>query len=514
GLGRLTSANGSYIEPFNSNFTQRFQQSFVYAKNGNLSSKRFHDPVSGSVQDVWSYQYTNHQVTNIDSSKSGNDTLVMQYDANGNLTRQRDNVKDLTKRISIDSQDRITQIQDGNNAILGSYWYDESGFRIRKSSLEPKNNVFSNVEILYPSKFFGLEFIESENVISSVNNVYLNGVRIAALNEAGALAYYLTDQVDSVSTVLDDEGNTLSLMQYLPYGETFVQRGDTNFAPKFNSQELDRESGFYFFNARFYDPGIARFTSADTIIDGELDTQGWNRFSYVKGNPIGAKDPTGHDAIVDTLAGVNHVLNKLGDSSYKAGTASKDGSFVGNSVGLLHDSAGLVYKTAASLVPKNRKELEEVAVTGYGSQLAKTTAKGLAKVGDDIGKIPLGFKNSNQYKKAMSELDNIMKSKNISDYNIGVRGSSVTGQSFKTGKPFNAKSDIDVFVESADLTKGSKTSKNIPGFVHPETINGKNPEIGSWSERWGKILNRDISVGGFEKGKVPNQPTIFYGNNK
>ncbi|MBE0302026.1 RHS repeat-associated core domain-containing protein [Leptospira interrogans] len=226
---------------------------------------------------------------------------TLQYDANGNLTRQRDNVKDLTKRISIDSQDRITQIQDGNNAVLGSYWYDESGFRIRKSSLEPKNNVFSNVEVLYPSKFFGLEFIESENVISSVNNVYLNGVRIAALNEAGALAYYLTDQVDSVSTVLDDEGNTLSLMQYLPYGETFVQRGDLNFSPKFNSQELDRESGFYFFNARFYDPGIARFTSADTLIDGELDTQGWNRFSYVKGNPIGAKDPTGHLVAGDPL---------------------------------------------------------------------------------------------------------------------------------------------------------------------------------------------------------------------
>ncbi|WP_061261006.1 RHS repeat domain-containing protein, partial [Leptospira interrogans] len=180
------------------------------------------------------------------------------------------------------------------NAILGSYWYDESGFRIRKSSLEPKNNVFSNVEILYPSKFFGLEFIESENVISSVNNVYLNGVRIAALNEAGALAYYLTDQVDSVSTVLDDEGNTLSLMQYLPYGETFVQRGDLNFSPKFNSQELDRESGFYFYNARFYDPGIARFTSADTLIPDEYNSQAWNRFAYVYNNPIGAKDPTGH----------------------------------------------------------------------------------------------------------------------------------------------------------------------------------------------------------------------------
>ncbi len=92
-------------------------------------------------------------------------------------------------------------------------------------------------------------------------------------------------------------------MQYLPYGEAFVQRGDLNFAPKYNSQELDRESGFYFYNARFYDPGIARFTSADAIIDGEFDTQGWNRFSYVKGNPIGAKDPSGHlgeSQVVDT----------------------------------------------------------------------------------------------------------------------------------------------------------------------------------------------------------------------
>ncbi|WP_235594082.1 SpvB/TcaC N-terminal domain-containing protein [Leptospira interrogans] len=298
GMGRLTSANGSYIEPSNSNFTQRFQQSFSYAKNGNLTAKRIHDPANGNVTDDWSYVYTNHQVTNIDSSKSGNDALVMQYDANGNLTRQRDNAKDLTKRIQVDSQDRVTQIQDGNNAILGSYWYDEGGFRIRKSSLEPKNNQFANVEILYPSKFYGLEFIEAENVLSSVNNIYLNGVRIAAMNEAGALAYFLTDQVDSVSTVLDDEGNTLSTMQYLPYGETFVQRGDTNFAPKYNSQELDRESGFYFYNARYYDPGIARFTSADTVIDGELDSQGWNRFSYVKGNPIGAKDPTGHETQV------------------------------------------------------------------------------------------------------------------------------------------------------------------------------------------------------------------------
>ncbi|AZQ04274.1 hypothetical protein LEP1GSC190_19490 (plasmid) [Leptospira mayottensis 200901116] len=314
GLGRLTSANGSYLGIADGNLSRKFQQSFEYAKNGNLVSKRIHDPASSNVSDEWSYVYSNHQVTNIDSTKTGNDTFTLQYDANGNLTRQRDNIKDLTKRIQVDSQDRITQIQDGNNAILGSYWYDEGGFRIRKSSLEPKNNVFSNVEILYPSKFFGLEFIESENILTSVNNVYLNGVRIAALNEAGALAYYLTDQVDSVSHVLDDEGNTLSLMQYLPYGETFVQRGDLNFSPKFNSQELDRESGFYFFNARYYDPGIARFTSADTLIPDEYNSQAWNRFAYVYNNPIGAKDPTGH-APQDENAGFKDASKNIAKSA-------------------------------------------------------------------------------------------------------------------------------------------------------------------------------------------------------
>ncbi|WP_243398024.1 SpvB/TcaC N-terminal domain-containing protein [Leptospira kmetyi] len=294
GLGRLTNAVGSYVETAD-NFTKQFRQSYSYAKNGNLISKRLHDPANGNISDEWSYVYNNHQVTNIDSTKTGNDTLTLQYDATGNLTRQRDNAKDLTKNIGIDSQDRIRNIQDGNGATLGTYWYDEGGFRVRKSALEQKNNQFTNVEILYPSKFYGLEYIESENIVTSVNNVYLNGVRIAAIAENGAMAYYLTDQVDSVSHVLDDNGKTLSKMQYLPYGETFVQRGDTDFAPKYNSQELDRESGFYFYNARYYDPGIGRFTSADTVIDGEWDTQGWNRFSYVKGNPIGAKDPTGHD---------------------------------------------------------------------------------------------------------------------------------------------------------------------------------------------------------------------------
>ncbi|EPG66135.1 RHS repeat-associated core domain protein [Leptospira wolffii serovar Khorat str. Khorat-H2] len=101
--------------------------------------------------------------------------------------------------------------------------------------------------------------------------------------------------MDSVAHVLDENGHTLSRMQYEPYGETLVQRGNLDFVPKYNSQELDRETNFYFYNARYYDPQIARFTSADTVVpETGLVSQSWNRFSYVAGNPIRYKDPTGH----------------------------------------------------------------------------------------------------------------------------------------------------------------------------------------------------------------------------
>ena len=80
----------------------------------------------------------------------------------------------------------------------------------------------------------------------------------------------------------------------MPFGEDWVTEGDDKNAPKYNSQELDKESGYYFYNARHYDPEIARFVTPDTVIDGEGSTQGWNRFAYCKGNPIIYKDPTGH----------------------------------------------------------------------------------------------------------------------------------------------------------------------------------------------------------------------------
>ena len=65
-------------------------------------------------------------------------------------------------------------------------------------------------------------------------------------------------------------------------------------ATKFALHNFDPENELYYMNARYYDPLIGSFTTADTYIDGEDSFMGFNRYAYVHGNPIKYNDPTGH----------------------------------------------------------------------------------------------------------------------------------------------------------------------------------------------------------------------------
>jgi len=59
-------------------------------------------------------------------------------------------------------------------------------------------------------------------------------------------------------------------------------------------QEYDPETGLYYYNARYYDPEIGRFLSADAMIPDPGNPQSFNRYSYVLNNPLRYTDPSGH----------------------------------------------------------------------------------------------------------------------------------------------------------------------------------------------------------------------------
>jgi|GEM_PF-2154744 len=104
---------------------------------------------------------------------------------------------------------------------------DDQGFWVRKVSRRTVAGEDRQIEVLYPSMYFGIEKqytaggTEIEESHCAVNNMYLNGVRIAVVAPSGQALYYLTDQVDSVKVVVNDSGLPIKRFEYLPYGETW-----------------------------------------------------------------------------------------------------------------------------------------------------------------------------------------------------------------------------------------------------------------------------------------------------
>jgi RHS repeat-associated protein len=62
---------------------------------------------------------------------------------------------------------------------------------------------------------------------------------------------------------------------------------------KDTAQEEDPETSLMYYGARYYDPGIGRFITADSVV-GADGNMGFNRYMYVAGNPVMYNDPSGH----------------------------------------------------------------------------------------------------------------------------------------------------------------------------------------------------------------------------
>ncbi len=95
---------------------------------------------------------------------------------------------------------------------------------------------------------------------------------------------------------LDSAGNRLSTnteLRYYPWGGGRYAAGATPTTFNFTGQRRDGGSGLLFYNARWYDPTVGRFISADTIVPQPGNPQSLNRYSYVQNNPLRFSDPTG-----------------------------------------------------------------------------------------------------------------------------------------------------------------------------------------------------------------------------
>jgi RHS repeat-associated protein len=111
---------------------------------------------------------------------------------------------------------------------------------------------------------------------------------------AARAGFIHADHLGSTSLTTDITGTVVAETRYLPYGEErwTNEAQPTDFT--FTGQRAERGFALMDYNARYYDPGLGRFVSADTVVPEAGNPQALNRFSYAMGNPLRYTDPTGH----------------------------------------------------------------------------------------------------------------------------------------------------------------------------------------------------------------------------
>ncbi len=88
-------------------------------------------------------------------------------------------------------------------------------------------------------------------------------------------------------------GGPFHQVRHYPFGGERWSSGSDLSDFDFTGQRAD-SFGLLDYRARFYDPLIGRFISADTIVPDFANPQDLNRYSYVRNSPLNFVDPSGH----------------------------------------------------------------------------------------------------------------------------------------------------------------------------------------------------------------------------
>ncbi|SDG36968.1 SpvB/TcaC N-terminal domain-containing protein [Epilithonimonas hungarica] len=124
--------------------------------------------------------------------------------------------------------------------------------------------------------------------------------------------WYHPDHLGSSSFITGIDGEVNQNIEYFPSGETFVENhlNSYNVPYKFNSKELDDETGYYYYGARYYNPRTSLWLNVDPLasynpimeiehyIDGQhnggvYNSGNLNPYIYCYQNPVIYVDPNG-----------------------------------------------------------------------------------------------------------------------------------------------------------------------------------------------------------------------------
>ncbi len=278
GAGNGTCGSGTLS---NSISGASYTNSFAYTNLGQL----WQGPLSGGSTQ-YQYLYCDsshpHQLTGLYptgtacSGRTGS-VYTSSYDSWGNVTSR--SAYGTTSALSFDGLDHFVR-WDVSSTNEEWYMYDGSGQRVLRRTTNSSGTTFT----VYA---FGLEeHVYDTSGTNLWNNYYYTlGGRLLGNLDGNGTHFFLTDTLGSVVSSINNTSGGAAIkgnQVFGPYGNARYSSGTLGTSKGYTGQYNDGLTGLDYYNARYYDPVVGRFLSADTV-QGNL--QGMDPYAYVGGDP-------------------------------------------------------------------------------------------------------------------------------------------------------------------------------------------------------------------------------------
>ena len=297
-LNRLTGASGMVTEG-KSNAGNVFDSYVMQMDYNQMSSPVHYDltfvNTGGSRNTNYDYLYDDKIQPNA-PIKVGD--MRYTYDASGNPISIDGST--VGRAMSYDAENRLREITDYRKNIMSQYSYKHTGERAVKrygafetmavNGAPAGSKLDGNAKYsAYVSPYY-VEHGSGTKPGAVSKHYYAGAVKIAS-KTADSAYFYFADHLGSTTHLTDRGGKVVQYAAYTPYGSLFREYRSVQ-PYKFNGKELDQETGYYYYGARYYDPSTALWLGTDPLKHKYPDI---GAYVYCVGNPVKYVDPDGRE---------------------------------------------------------------------------------------------------------------------------------------------------------------------------------------------------------------------------
>ncbi len=305
--GRLTSlSHGSLITHSYShdavgNRTSKNSDQYLYdliyrlISNSGITTETFNYDTVGNRTLGPGLHDTSYSYDAANRMQSGR-TVDYGYDANSNQTaRIVPNATDKTWIQTFDAENRLIKVEKtkGTETKTVTFTYDPFGRRIAKQVNSSIDGITSSAtwQYLYDGPNIILEqYTSPTGTIEKTWYTHTRFIDEPLGMERNSQSYFLhADGLGSITHITDQNRNLVQSYSYDSFGHQTPTTGFRN-SITYTGREWDKETGLYYYRARYYDPLEGRFISKDPIGFAGGDV---NLFGYVGSNPLNWVDPSG-----------------------------------------------------------------------------------------------------------------------------------------------------------------------------------------------------------------------------